>query len=427
MRPENDNQPRPRSIDGVSLPRPSDPNLGRQARAPEYRYDHELPAPKPHELLGEHALQATVAPVDANQQALPVVNDGQPSNDTPPKKKKSLLKKLMFALLALIIVVIVACVAAYAWYQQQLQPVDAASSGSVRVTIQSGSTQRSIAAQLKDEGLIRSQSAFIAYTEISGTKGNLKAGAYNLKKSESVSEIVDHLTSGKVDEFDITFLPGDTLANHRKRIIAAGYSAADVDAALNKQYDHPALATKPASASLEGYIYGETYRFASSATPEDIITRSLNELQSQITAQGLVAKFKQKNLTLYQGLTLASIIQKEVSGAADSAQVAQVFYKRLADGMSLGADATFVYAANMAGKTPTVDFESPYNTRTNPGLPPGPISSPGVNALQAAANPAPGDFLYFVSGDDGKNYFSRTLAEHVANTKAHCIKNCALF
>ena len=95
--------------------------------------------------------------------------------------------------------------------------------------------------------------------------------------------------------------------------------------------------------------------------------------------------------------------------------------------MPLGADATFVYAAKQAGKQPTVDFDSLYNTRTHKGLPPGPISAPGVHALRAVAAPAQGDYLYFVSGDDGKNHFTRTLAEHEAATRQYCIKNCALF
>jgi UPF0755 protein len=107
--------------------------------------------------------------------------------------------------------------------------------------------------------------------------------------------------------------------------------------------------------------------------------------------------------------------------------VAQIFFKRLREGMPLGADATFVYAANKAGVAPTVDLDSPYNTRIHAGLPPGPISAPGLAALQGVAQPAEGDYLYFVSGDDGKNYYSRTAEEHEANTREHCKINCSLF
>lgn len=424
MRPE-DTQQKPRSIDGVSLP-PAVPGAQNQPRQPEYRYDHELPAPKPHELLGEHALQETVV--------MPSVNPADSQSQSPlpaggeekPKKKKSFIKKLCIGLVILLVLVIAAVASLYVWYQQQLQPVDAASTDRVRLVIESGSTQRTIASQLKQEGLIKSRSAFIAYTEISGTKSQLKAGAYNLQKSESVPQIVDHLVSGKVDEFSITFLPGDTLANHRKRIIAAGYSAADVDAALQKQYDHPALVSKPASADLEGYIYGETYRFASSATPEDIIVRTLDELQKEIVAENLTAKLKAQNMNLFQGITLASIVQREVSSAADSAQVAQVFYSRIKQGMNLGSDVTYHYAADKMNVARDFNLDSPYNTRKYKGLPPGPIASPGLGALKAVANPAAGDFLYFVSGDDDKTYFARTNAEHEANVAKHCLEKCLL-
>ncbi len=116
-----------------------------------------------------------------------------------------------------------------------------------------------------------------------------------------------------------------------------------------------------------------------------------------------------------------------MANPADQKQVAQIFYKRLGEDIPLGADATFVYAAKKLGVTPSVDLDSPYNTRVHAGLPPGPISTPGLSALQAVAQPAPGDYLYFVSGDDGQTYFARTQEEHEANAAQYCKVNCALF
>lgn len=355
------------------------------------------------------------------------LNDVPSSPATPKPKKRSKLKIIVIIFLTLFVLAGVAAGAAFAWYQQQLSPVMADSSVRVRVVIESGSTPNTIARQLKSQEVIRSETAFLIYTQLTKTRDGLKAGTYNLRPSESLPQIVQHLVAGKQDEFSITFLPGDTLANHRKRLIEAGYGAAEVDAALAKRYDHPALATKPASADLEGYIYGETYRFLTTATVEDVLRRSFDELDKQIKKYDLINAYKKQDLTLYQGITLASIVQKEVSGPADSAQVAQVFLRRLAIGMPLGADATFVYAAKKAGQTPSVDFPSPYNTRIAKGLPPGPISSPGEQALLAVARPAGGDYLYFVSGDDGKTYFSSTLEEHQVLTRQYCQKNCALF
>jgi UPF0755 protein len=239
-------------------------------------------------------------------------------------------------------------------------------------------------------------------------------------------EIIGHLTSGKTDQVSITFLPGATLAENRQVLLKAGYPQAEVDAALNKRYDDVTLfAGKPAGSNLEGYIYGETYQFDSSATVEQILRRTFKEYEDIIQAHHLQEGFAQQGLTLYQGITLASIIQREVAHTTDQKQVAQVFYTRLHTNMPLGSDVTYQYAAKQLGVAPTPDLDSPYNTRKNPGLPPGPIAVPGLSALEAVAAPAAGDYVYFLSGDDEVTYFARTNAEHEANIKNHCQIKCA--
>jgi UPF0755 protein len=408
MRPNENPEQRP-SIDGMRSAGGVQNSQGAPARKPEYRYDRELPAPKHVDLLEDgHAPDLAVT-------------------EQPTASGWSWRKKALLVLGILFALILATLAGAYVWFQQQLSPVSDDSSRRVQVTIESGTAPSTIGDQLKDAGVIRSKLAFSLYTKLTNTENMLKAGAYSLQPSQSTQEIVDHIVAGKQDTFQLTFLPGDTLANNRQVFVKAGYSEAEVDAALAKQYNRPLFAGKPASADLEGYIYGETYEFTAAASVEDVLNRTFDEYEKFITENKLVAGYRAQGLSLFEGITLASIIQKEVSGSADSKQVAQVFYKRMAEGMPLGADATFVYAAKKAGRQPTVDFPSPYNTRVNQGLPPGPISVPGTNALLAVASPAPGDFLYFVSGDDGKNYFSRTLAEHEAATRAHCIKNCALF
>ena len=163
------------------------------------------------------------------------------------------------------------------------------------------------------------------------------------------------MISGRIDEFSITFFPGATLRDtsgtpeNKKTdvttmLLKAGYEEDEIKAALGKQYDHPLFATKPADADLEGYVYGETYSFSSDATVEEVLTRTFDEFYEVIEQNNLVQAFEEQGLTLYEGITLASIIQREVPESTDQKQVAQVFFKRLAMGMELGSDVTYQYA-----------------------------------------------------------------------------------
>jgi UPF0755 protein len=135
--------------------------------------------------------------------------------------------------------------------------------------------------------------------------------------------------------------------------------------------------------------------------------------------------FAAQGLSAYQGIILASIVEKEVSKPSDRAQVAQVFLSRLKQDMMLGSDVTAYYGAIVAGKEPSVTYDSAYNTRIHKGLPAGPISNVSENSLQAIASPAGTDWLYFVAGDDGNTYFSKTLEEHEALTQQHCHALCS--
>jgi UPF0755 protein len=309
------------------------------------------------------------------------------------------------------------------WYYGALGAV----SGSQQVidfTIISGEAPDVVADNLHSKGLIKNAAAFRLYLKLNGKQGSIMAGVYELKPSYKAVQIADMITSGQVSMNSITFLPGGTLADAKAVLLKVGYSAADIDAALAATYDSPVLADKPAGADLEGYIYGETYYFYKNAPVADIIKRCLDELNKVVQDNGLVAKFNNQGLNLYQGITMASIVQRE--GGDDLPGVAQVFLTRYHDGMTLGSDVTYQYAADKLGVERDPALDSPYNTRVHTGLPPGPISSPGQAALLAIAKPAVADYLYFLSGDDGKTYFAHTDEEHQANIRDHCQTKCLI-
>ncbi len=346
--------------------------------------------------------------------------------DAAPVKKPRRFKRIAI-IVALVVLALTAITGAtYAWYVHEQTPVSN-SKKQVRVVVVSGEGPQVIGKKLVEQGLIRSTLIFDWYTRLHQSAGKLQAGTYSLSPSMSLSEIVGHLTSGKTDIFTVTFLPGATLAENKAVLAAAGYSSAEIEQAMGdvSQYNTALFDGKPANTDLEGYIYGETYQFSADTSVHDILQRTFDEYESVIKQYGFQDAFKARGLTLYQGITLASIVQREMSShTADMPQVAQVFYSRLAINMPLGSDVTFEYAAKKLGVAATPTLDSPYNTRIYPGLPPGPIATPGVDAMKAVANPASGDYLYFLSGDDGKTYFAMTDAEHERNITEHCQQKC---
>ncbi len=346
----------------------------------------------------------------------PQIPRPQPIGDSGLNKKigrSSKVKKIiLFSGIGLVVLVGAALAIGWGWYQSQLAPVDAKSTEKVRIKIESGSSPAEIAALLEEQEVIRNSDAFALYIRLSDTRDFLQAGSYRLSPSESTPQIVEHLTKGNVDTFNITFLPGATLAENRKVLLDTGYTEVEVDAGLNATYDSPLFEGKPEGSDLEGYIYGETYQVGGGASVSDILAQTFTEFESH-------------GLTLFQGITLASIIQRE-SGGNDEAQIAQVFYSRLAVNMPLGSDVTYQYIADKTGVARDPGLESPYNTRVKTGLPPGPIATPGKAALLAVAHPAVGDYLYFLSGDDNVTYYARDLAGHEANIANHCKQKCQI-
>ncbi len=356
--------------------------------------------------------------------------NGQKSGLHKPHRK--LKKSILWIVASVVAAIIIAVVGFLIWYKVQLAPVGGDVNKHVVVTIVSGASPTSISQQLQQGGVIRSNIAFDIYTRLNGKRNILQAGTYRLSPSESVQEIVGHLVKGDVDRFSITFYPGGTLSQHRKVFIVAGYSENEVDVALQASYDSPLFESKPTSADLEGYIYGETYQFSAGASVADILQRTFDEYYSTLKENGIIDDIKTQGLSLYQGITLASIVQKEVlsppspDASVDQKQVAQVFYSRLGSGMTLGSDVTYQYAADKQGVARDTNLDSPYNTRRYAGLPPGPIASPGLTSLKAVAAPADTDYLFFLSGDDDITYFGRTDAEHQANIRNYCVKKCSI-
>lgn len=254
--------------------------------------------------------------------------------------------------------------------------------------------------------------------------------------AEQFAEIEAGMTA---EVFNFTIRPGETVREIKANLAEAGYSADEVEEAFRAEYDFGFLAEPRTEATergdlgnyLEGYLFGETHEFYQNASVREILETYLRGMEAVIAENDLEARFLAQELSLYEGITLASIVQKE-SPTPEMPTVAQVFLTRLDYGIPLGSDVTVSYALNTvdpdretyADNQAALKVDSCYNTRLYADLPCGPISNPGLAALLAVAEPSDTAYLYFLTGDDGLMYYSYTEAEHNQNAYSHCRDLC---
>jgi len=310
------------------------------------------------------------------------------------------------------------------WYALSLKPVSN-STTSVNFTVADGASVKEIAAGLQTAHLVRSAKAFETYVRANPFDRNLQAGTYVLTPSMSVRQIAHKIASGDVAKNYLTILPDKRLDEIKQAFSKAGYSQADITIAFNpaNYAGHPALSSLPAGASLEGYLYPESFQKDSKTPAASIVKQSLDQMNKRLTSD-LVQGFSAQKLSVFQGITLASIVSQETDDPAYQPTVAQVFLSRLHQNIALGSDVTAFYGSLEAGKGKDVTYDTPYNTRLHPGLPPGPIGNVTGSALNAVAHPSNTNYLFFVAGDDKKIHFATTSDEHEQNIKLYCQQGC---
>jgi UPF0755 protein len=335
-------------------------------------------------------------------------------------------RRIAWLLVILVVAMIGGVLVSRHIYNLDLRPVS--NSQATRIfTVGNGQSVKQIAANLQKDHLIRSAWAFQLYVHSKELNDQLQAGTYALSPGQTTASVVTTLTRGKVATRLIIILPGRRIDQVRADLINDGFSPAAVDQALNPaQYAGlPALAFKPADVTTsEGLLWPDSFQKDSTTSPAFIIRESLVEMGEHLTPD-VQAAFAAENLTTYQGLVLASIVEQEVNKTTDKPQAAQVFLTRLKANTTLGSDVTARYGAIRAGLAPNLSYDSPYNTLIHTGLPPSPISTVSASSLAAAAHPAATNWLYFVTGDDGTTYFSTNLQDHQALTQKYCHKLCS--
>jgi UPF0755 protein len=279
------------------------------------------------------------------------------------------------------------------------------------VTVASGQSSADIAKTLRDAWVIDSVNRFRESAAERGLDSLLKPGTYRLKTGMNVDAVLDILAKGPSTGIPLTIPEGWTVAQIADKLATTGhFSKASVDKALTSK-DLIVNYRPKGVTSLEGLLFPDTYGIEPDDTPESVLQAMLTQLEVVLSRFQLSAA--PRHLNVYQVLTVASMIEREAKVPADRPKIAAVIYNRLAADKKLEVDATVQYAVHHSHLTlKDLTSNSPYNTYVHPGLPPTPIASPGEAAIQAALQPADGDWLYYVlASKDGQHAFTRSFTE----------------
>lgn len=313
------------------------------------------------------------------------------------------------------------------YYVNEINIPNANPEGEKEFVIESGQGVEEIAEGLKEQGFIKNAFIFRLYVELNSFRSEFRDGKYVLPTDLTIKEIVSKLI--KVENLDfkerqLTFIEGWRSDQMDEYLVKEGFIEPGELLEYIANYDSGKwtfLSDKPEEANLEGYLFPDTYRVYADATLEDIVEKMLANFDRKVTDE-LRQEIKRQDKTIYEVLTLASIVEREMFGIEDRKIVAGIFQNRLDIGMALQTDASITFITKKKDPRPTLDdlqIISPYNTYKNPGLPPGPISNPGIEAIKATIYPEDTNYFYFLTTDDGQIYYSVTHDQHVANKQKY--------
>lgn len=293
-------------------------------------------------------------------------------------------------------------------------------SRSIEFQIKKGSTFRQAVESLSQKGLVRDKWVFILLGRITGIAHRIKAGYYPVRGTMSPWDIFKAIKSGKIIEFEITIVPGDSLVEIADKFTAAGII--DTSEFYRLCSDRDLLDILDVDApSLEGYLYPDTYRFPKGLEIKEVLSLMVGRLREIYDADMLAHTFEM-GLAERDVLTMASIIEKEAVVDEERPIIAGVYYNRLKRKIPLQADPTTTYGIKSFKEKITKEDlmrKTRYNTYVINGLPPGPIASPGQKSIIAALYPAKVSYLYFVSNNDGTHNFSVSLDAHNVAVRAY--------
>ena len=334
-------------------------------------------------------------------------------------------KNINWKIIGSIIAVLILLVVGYIYIQ--IGPYNKNSKKDILIEIPKGATLTKVSSILEENKLIKNRVLFKVVSKFKEDNNGVKAGKYLLSQKYSNSEILDILISGKTynDGIKVTIPEGSTYKEVIKYLTNKKIGKAEVYEELinnpKEFYDKYKFLDEKDITTLEGFLYPDTYYFEKDMSEKDVISAMLKRF-SEVYTPELKEKQKKMGLTLQQVINMASIIEKEAVKDVDRPKIAGVFYNRLEIGMPLQSDATIQYIFDERKHIVSysdLKIDSPYNSYLNKGLPPTPISNPGIKSIEAALEPEDNDYLYFVATVDGGNNYSKTYDEHLKYVKEY--------
>ena len=291
----------------------------------------------------------------------------------------------------------------------------------ISIEVKNGMTTADIANDLREHGIINNSLGFRILARLEGKDTKFKNGIYYFRVGMNNHAVLNQLVEGPLDAVvRVTIPEGYTVDDIAKLLEEKHLTTKDEFCKVAKDfapYDYmkPALENKDIKYSVEGFLFPDTYDFDKSYSAKEIMQVMVDNFDHKLTAE-MRDEAKKENLSIFKLVTMASLVEKEAKFEEDRPIIADVFFKRLQDGMKLQSDATIQYALDEHKEEFSIEdtkHESPYNTYLHEGLTPGPIGNPGIASIDAVLNPKKTDYLYFVADKDGHNHYSVTYDEHL--------------
>jgi UPF0755 protein len=334
---------------------------------------------------------------------------------------------VVFAVVAVIVVLVLAGGGSLLYGRSQLEPPASSADADVTVSVRTGEPVDTLVSDLASHGLIRSAFWFGWYAKLEGLGSKLVAGNFVLNDAMSASYIVQRLEGPpQVAVHQLLLTEGLTAKQMAAKVASAGLgitAAQYLTEVQSGSFNEPFLAGRPSGASLEGFLFPDTYTVPDHATAHDIVQMQLADFANKAMPQlnGLSPQ------QVYNTVIVASMIEREARFDVDRPLVASVVANRLADGMRLQIDSTVLYGLGLTSGSLTPDqlaTDTPYNTYLHAGLPPTPIANPGAGSIAGAAHPATTQYLYYLSDCTGHNHYSITDQVHEQQIQQYLSKPC---